>query len=694
MDNMRSMIMSGDDVMQSSLAGRLDNTSLSASNIFLPIFECVANSIHAIEDRGVRRISDGSISVYIQRVSQEDLFDDADVSLASPIISVEVIDNGIGFTDDNFNSFKELDTNWKRKRGCRGIGRLLWLKAFRKVEVNSFYRDTSGKAKKRSFTFDREREVDNVHEEPLDGNKFTYRTSVLLKDFIYNDKKTKKTSTIASEMLKHFLWYFMRPEGAPEIIVKDNLMDEPVCLNSLYEEQISKGIKKEHIEIKHQDFYVYHIELSCTSSPINASLLYCAEDRIVKKVNLEKNIQGYFGKTEDEKGQRGYACIITSQYLDKHVLSDRTGFDIEDEPSDFLPESLSYKSINEAVFLRISKYLKSTIEHNKKAGIKRVKDYVEKRAPRYKFLLSKMESGNIYINPAFTEKELDSALHAELFKAEQEVIKEGHELLSVPQELTKEYYNKLSGYMEKAGELKQSDLAAYVARRRVILDLLERLLKRKSDGGYYNEEFIHSLIMPMRKESTEIFSDQENLWIIDERLTFHHYLASDKTISSYPINVSSGKEPDIGVLNSPMYGIFDNPILTSETENSPSAITIVEFKKPMRPGLEKKNDDPIRQVKEYLLKIRDGNAETKDGRPLRALKDLPGFCFVICDLTPEYQKECIYIHNMTLSSDQSFLYSHERNTNAYYEVIPYETLLQRAKERNRAFFDKLGLPCI
>ena len=31
--------------------------------------------------------------------------------------------------------------------------------------------------------------------------------------------------------------------------------------------------------------------------------------------------------------------------------------------------------------------------------------------------------------------------------------------------------------------------------------------------------------------------------------------------------------------------------------------------------------------------------------------------------------------------------------NAYIEIISFERLISSAKERNRAFFDKLGLPC-
>ena len=37
-------------------------------------------------------------------------------------------------------------------------------------------------------------------------------------------------------------------------------------------------------------------------------------------------------------------------------------------------------------------------------------------------------------------------------------------------------------------------------------------------------------------------------------------------------------------------------------------------------------------------------------------------------------------------------FGYKDNVNAYVEVISFDRLVNLAKERNRAFFDKLGLP--
>ncbi|MFE1241312.1 hypothetical protein [Streptomyces tendae] len=95
-------------------------------------------------------------------------------------------------------------------------------------------------------------------------------------------------------------------------------------------------------------------------------------------------------------------------------------------------------------------------------------------------------------------------------------------------------------------DINQSDLAAYVSRRRTILDVLARQIRSDGQGRYSKEDAIHSLLMPMRTDSNEIGTDASNLWIIDERLAFHDYLASDKMLKSMPITGSdSTREPDL-----------------------------------------------------------------------------------------------------------------------------------------------------
>jgi len=193
----------------------------------------------------------------------------------------------------------------------------------------------------------------------------------------------------------------------------------------------------------------------------------------------------------------------------------------------------------------------------------------------------------------------------------------------------------------------------------------------------------------MRKDSNDMLQDSYNLWLVDERLAFHNYLASDTTLNAMPITGSdSNKEPDLCALN-----VCDNPILVSEKQTLPLAsITVIEIKRPMRNDAKSGNEkDPIEQTLVYLNRIREGQVTTANGRPIPNSEDIPGYCYVICDLTSSIIGRCKFF-DLTVSSDHMGYFGFHKEYKAYIEVISYDKLVNTAKERNRAFFDKLGLP--
>lgn len=54
------------------------------------------------------------------------------------------------------------------------------------------------------------------------------------------------------------------------------------------------------------------------------------------------------------------------------------------------------------------------------------------------------------------------------------------------------------------------------------------------------------MLFPMGVTSKDIFFEQQNLWVIDERLCYHTLLTSDKKLNSIDgLEDTSGKEPDI-----------------------------------------------------------------------------------------------------------------------------------------------------
>ncbi|MEY0164809.1 ATP-binding protein [Providencia rettgeri] len=492
--------------------------------------------------------------------------------------------------------------------------------------------------------------------------------------------------SIANQLLEHVLWYFVRQGSAPKILLED--LGEIVDLDNLLEEHMHASAFIETITIREHQFDLTHIKFRASVNKKH-QLALCAANRLVKEESIQGKLPGLYAKISDSSGEFTYTCYVSSEYLNQHVRSERTSFDITEDVEDMLNE-VTFKDIREAILDRTKEYLQDVLTKNVSAGKVRVDDFIDKHAPRYRPIVNYVPEDLLIVDPEKSDKDLELHLHAQWYEVERQLVSEGHDIMQ-PQnkEHVEEYKERLSEYLRKAGDLKKSDLANYVSHRKVIIDLLQKSIERLEDGKYAREDMIHELIMPMRKDSGEVFLDSCNLWLIDERLAFHNYLASDKTLNSMPITGNnSTKEPDLLSMR-----VFDNPLLVNDQSSFPlAAITVVEIKRPMRNDMREGEDkDPIDQALSYLERIREGKVTTKNGRPIPGNNDIPGYCYVLCDLTESMHRRCRR-GNLRITSDGMGYFGYNEPSHAYIEVISFDQLVKAAGERNRAFFDKLGLP--
>lgn len=676
--------------LTTSLAGRVRNTSLPKSHALLPLLEAIVNSIQAIDARPPDSGGDGRIDVRVHRDAQAELdFGPAGPGRApmKPIVGFTVKDNGMGFTPANISSFETLDSDHKSDLGCRGVGRLLWLKAFDRVSVRSAYQEEDGKLRGRQFKFSIEHEVE--HDGDADG--FTHPGAELNLDGFkksFQQYAPKGVDAIAREIFEHCIWYFLRPGGAPVVVVADD--DEAVSLADLMDEFVDSAMSSSTIEVKGQRFDMLNLRLKPSARTSVPRIHWCAASRVVIEENLSGKVPGLHGRLKaGESGEFVYACYLTSDFLDERVRSDRTAFDIADHfDGELLIDDLALEDIRVAVFNEIGKILKEPLDSARTQGKQRVHDFVSTRAPRYRPVLAKIEERGITVDPSVKDQDLELQLHGHLQKIEAETLAQGLQIFAeADSEPAEDYAERLAAYLNTVSEINQTDLAAYVSRRRTVLDLLARLIRADKDGKYSREDAIHSLIVPMRTESNDVATDGSNLWIIDERLAFHDFLASDKTLKSMPITGDeSTKEPDILATR-----LIDMPVLAAEGDRLPlPSIVVVEIKRPMRKdATEDKN--PIQQCLDYVKRIRAGGVLTATGRPIPPTHEPPAFCYIIADLTDKMIERCD-ISNLRRTHDGLGYFGFNDNAKAYIEVMTFDGLVNAATERNRAFFDKLGLP--
>ncbi|MFD6398652.1 ATP-binding protein [Nocardia sp. NPDC060249] len=672
--------------LTTSLPGRVRNTSLPKSHALLPLLEAVVNGIQAIGMRFGDDLGEAVLTVTIDRSGQEQLeLALGGNSALKPIVGFTVRDNGIGFSPENMRSFETLDSEHKAKLGCRGVGRLLWLKAFDKVAVTSVYEAEQGELVPLQFGFSIDNGVEpgdtptgahdvgsTIH---LDGFKDQYQTSA-----------PKTAKTIAREIFEHCVWYFLRPGGAPHVTVVDE--GETISLTEMMEEYAFSDLPRSTFDFADQRFEMLSLRLRSSTRNPTPRLYWCAANRVVFDESLVGKIRGLHGKlTDDKPGAFTYVCYLSSPYLDTHVRADRTAFDIVERPaSTVLGTEISLEGIRAGVLAEAEKILEGSLEIARQEAKARVNEFVSKKAPRYRPVLARLETLEVTVDPAMRDNDLELLLHRNLQKLEAETIATGQQIFtgSAP---TEGYQERLDQYVAAITDINQSDLAAYVARRRAILDTLARYITVDEHGRYSREERIHSLLMPMRKDSNEIATDAANLWILDERLAFHDYLASDVTLRRMPITGSnSTREPDLLATR-----LLDTPMLAAQGDKFPLAsIVIVEIKRPMRADGGDSND-PLDQCIDYLQRIREGKIRTVGGRPIPASDHCPAFCYILADITPKLTKAC-KMAGLNLTSDGMGYFGFIDAYKAYVEVVSFDRLLNAATERNHAFFTKLGLP--
>lgn len=680
--------------MDTNLQGRLRNLTLPKKNGLIPLFEAVVNSVHAIEERfgSAKDVSNrGSVTVVIHRRSAQ-----AELALTSdrqrrPISGFDIVDNGIGFNDRNWESFKRLDFTLKGDKGCKGIGRLTWLKAFRHAEIDSLFFDENGRGR-RSFRFSTETEVSGGDRQSS-STIAEPETRVHLREFRKDYASAVESSAqgVAIRLLEHMLWYFVRDGGVPKIVIVDEDAEEVIDLNDLFDQHMHTESAREDFEVKGVAFEITHVKFRLRQERKHV-VAYCAGQRLVVEETLE--LPGLSPSIADEFGPYRYAAYIFSSYLDERVSAERTILNIDDGADDLFAETeISRKDIRDAARPLIEAFLGKSLQDNLDAGKKRVESFVRSKAPHYLPIIKHFDEVP-FVDASTNDAMLDRILHSKKFQVEQVLLTEGSELLN-PRlgDDFKDYSDRVARYMEKLQSVKQSDLAAYVAHRRVVLDLLKASSKVRPDGTYEREAVLHNLSMPMKTTSEDLdHLRASNLWLLDERLAFHqHYLGSEVSLSRIPFtDAGGGEETDIVGLN-----IYDNPHLFGDNDSAvQAAITIVEIKRPMRDGFrsgEKK--DPLEQALGYLRKIRAGSKVSGLGRQLKTSSELPAYIYVLADLTESMKERCEYATLHAAPDGLSYFgWNPNPNIMAYIEVIDFDGLLQAASQRNAAFFNQLGLP--
>lgn len=669
--------------MQVDIVGRIRNLQLPVTQPLIPLFECLVNSIEAIEDSG---ISDGRIDVYLEREARQiELAGNEEAALAA-IRDITVVDNGSGFNDINVRAFFLSDSTRKVARGNKGIGRFTWLKVFHEAAIDSTYSQDDDLWMRRTFKF--VVTTDGVEgEEVNEAAKKQCRTSVKLTGLRaeYEKHFPKSLETIAHKVIDHLLIHFVGGR-CPQITIHD--ADGHSCsLNYIFAEEAKERAQEVTFQLKGHDFKVTVLRYQSSAAKIH-TISYCANQREVLDWKASKAIPDLQGRLTDTSGdQFVFRTYVAGPYLDSKVNSERTAFMFLQEADLDFPGEMTRDELDAEVVRALKQVAEPYTTQLRKEKRQLIETFIHQDAPQYRFQLQDRYRERLERIPANISRD---QLDIELYKTQRDIELDHRQqataIKKVPLETavgSSEYAALYEQYLNEENELGKAALAKYVVHRRTILEMLETALKVQESGAYAREDLVHSLIYPMRTDSEEVEFSRQNLWVVDERLAYHTYLASDLPMARLKaVNAKGGDEPDLAV--------FNTARAFAETKSPYQSVVIVEFKRPERNEYPQRDENPVEQVLRYVRKIKEGTAKDKDGKTIN-VGEIPFYAYILCSLTPRI-KAIAMDHDFVKTPDNEGYFKYHQAQGCYIEIVSYDKVLNDAKKRNRAFFERLQIP--
>ncbi|MBO7127021.1 ATP-binding protein [bacterium] len=458
--------------------------------------------------------------------------------------SLEIVikDDGEGFTEKNFSKFSKLLA--KDDKSHKGLGRLVYLKYFKTVEVESVFEETN----KRSFVFDNNFRGES-QKESLDAGAESY-TKLTFKNFAnkqLNTYENIKASSIKDYLTAQFLprlFSFKQQNKNFHIQISTNVSEENTEME-LYSETQSiqncdlpeleeKEITDTGLDIFNESFKILYNITEKFSGKLSTAI--CVDGRAIEIPLL---------KTEKLPPKIGGVFLLTSKFLDEKTNNDRQELMLE--PSD-------RRKIEQLFAENISEIL-----NNKFPEIaERNKEVSQKLSSRYPHLEGYFSKKAICLLDE--NKTLDDA-QSKFFKEQKEILGAS--------ELNDDLY-------KKSFQLATRTLAEYILYRNIIIEKIKNTGKDKED----KEAKIHNIITPMQTTlNARTFINDiyiNNAWILDDKYMAYQSIQSDKNIKELISSISEKEELQSDDLRPDLALVFSDNI---EKTQHPVDVVIVELKK-------------------------------------------------------------------------------------------------------------------
>lgn len=627
-------------------------------------------------------------------------------------------DDGIGFNNEQFSRFTTLKDNRKGFYN-KGSGRIQYIHCFGRCEFKSVFEE-DGKYFERSFTISKSPAylennsvIKHNYTKEIEAEKSS--TVLILSDLLNQDDAKKLTISVSNlkiEILKRYLKYFCSHREILPRIILNEYVDE--ALTSTIE------ITKSEVPIpdKTESFKVYYssvLEQNSDITKLNESEDFELLSFKVKKTDLDKNSISLVSKGElvdnkdfklrfkslspDESlGDMRYLVLVSSNYLN--------GKDCDTRGDLSIIKREDFRKSDELFSIGKKEILFEDIEDNVDDIINRI--YPEINTKSQEKLSKINEIKNLFLfndevleNLSISLNDSEDRIIEKLHNAESKIsAKRDAEIFNQMNSLKnlnpadKNFDSNLTSTIEKLTKeipiQNRTALTHYVARRKIILELFQKVLNRKllvqNDGSRNNDEqLLHNILF----QQSATNPNSSDLWLINEDFIYFKG-TSEKQLSKLEINgekvfkAKFTEEEDRYLLSLGENRTIKRPDVLLFPEEG--KCIIIEFKTP-----EANVSEHLTQIDLYASLIRN---YTEDKFQITTFYGyLIGESIEPRDVMGrvsryEYSYHFDYLFR---PSENVNGFDDRKNGSIYTEVIKYSTLLQRAKKRNEIFIEKLKI---
>lgn len=702
--------------MTLDIRGSLKNTRKS-KNTRVVIDELLANSIDAFLIR--------------RSVAQEDLALEISLSVTAAKadllgdeyeLEIECRDNGCGLGPDQLKAFLTKDTSYKDDLkipgigNCKGSGRVQYYHHFSKVSVSSIHIADGKPLHVYLPPVEDRKEIDENDFQVEERATGESGASVKLSGVLPIIRETVFTASnvqdwFRAEALKQYVLFSLLQRL---VSLKDVLGDFKIAFRSDLDGTDTEALLQASDLPAHDttsQIEVSHIEDNETITT-NLTVTHYKLDE--KEYNLPKNVVGLCAKSAIVKNivkhylatdtlqnnsidGHYHIILVEGSILDEGVNEQRDDFDKipkKNGPNDlFSGIQISFEDIHSALDDKVRELLTPPDWSREKIISEAGKDY------------GVSEEMLSHSNTRVTYGDSPSSVARRVLRNLQDkVVDETTSLLSMREEInglepdSDDFRRKLSDlswqFTASLRTVDMANLSQLVVRRSNVVDVLDLAVNKRltmqnnlpNGQRRKDEELIHNIFFPMRKDSKEVAD--HDVWLLSEEYHYYDYIASDKPLSKieWPDKTAIFDDDIDEELSKLMAQISDDnkgcrpDIALFHEEGS---VVIVELKAPgvsidehenelfkYATVLASKSKGKLRKFYGYII------GDTINPIGLRNYNPLPGAkgFFTTSDLIEP-----------TTRSTIGQLYS---------EVLHYDDIVERARKRIGVYREKLGLPTI